>query len=53
MMNRKFGILLIAVALIWGFFVMALYGDSFMSEGKAELYGAIIFVMPAVGFIRS
>ncbi len=48
-MKKILGFALIGIALVWGFFVLILYGDSFMTESKVELYSAIIFAMIAVG----
>ena len=48
-MKKMFGVGLIVAGLIWGFVVLILYSDSFISDSKAEIYSAIIFVMIAVG----
>ena len=44
-MRLAFAVLLIIVAPIWFFFIIALAADSFMTDGKVIFYSSICFLM--------
>jgi hypothetical protein len=49
-MRKMAGFGIIAIAIVWGLILMILWSDNFITDTKAEIYNAIIFVMLAIGF---